>query len=124
MPAITIDLEELKKERNKHLEAIKHLDYMIERFFGQEKSQNCENTANIDNTNQTADKSRMQKALEVCVEYLKQGNTVRTMRQFLEIIEKNGIILSRGGLSLAFKKPNSNIYFDTSANMWKLKNQG
>ena len=123
MPAITIDLEELKKERNKHLEAIKHLDYMIERFFGKEKSPNCE-SVNTNNANIVSYTSRMQRALDVCEQYLKQGNTVHTMRQFLDVIEQNGIVLSRGGLSLAFKKPNSNIYFDTSANMWKLKNQG
>ena len=124
MPAITLDLEELKKERDKHLEAIKHIDYMIERFFGKEASQDCESVMDVNHANLVADKSRMQKALDVCEQYLIQGNTVRTMRQFLGVIEKHGIVLSRGGLSLAFKKPNSNIYFDANANMWKLKNQG
>ena len=125
MPTITLNLDELIKEKNEHLEAIKHIDYIIEHFFSKDMKQNRKETSITNGiSNISADASRMQKALDICEQYLTQGNTVHTMRQFLEVIQKNGIVLSRGGLSLAFKKPNSNIYFDTDANMWKLKNQG
>ena len=42
--------------------------------------------------------------------FLNEGNIVYTMKEFLKLIEQKGIKLSRGGLSLAFKKPESNIY--------------
>lgn len=122
MTNITLSLEELLKEKNEHLEAIKHIDYIIEHFFNNGKNKNYENIASTHDSNIVVGATRMQQALDVCEQYLKQGNTVHTMRQFLDVIEKKGIVLSRGGLSLAFKKPNSNIYFDTNANIWKLKN--
>ena len=124
MQTITLTLDELVKEKNKHLEAIKHIDYMIERFFGEEKSQSCENAVSTSHSNTVAETSRMQQALDVCEQYLEPGNTVRTMKHFLDLIARKGIVLSRGGLSQAFKKTNSNIYFDANAKMWKLINQG
>ena len=124
MPSITLNLEELQKKRAEHVEAINHIDYIIKHFFNQDLQVDYAVQGSSVNSCMPLETSRMQRALNICEQYLKEGHTVYTIKEFLKLIEQKGITLSRGGLSLAFKKSESNIYFDNDTKMWKLKNQG
>lgn len=124
MPKITLDLDELKRQRQQHQVAIERIDWMIENFFN---AQDIKITPEkTDETEEpvfdTDGTSRMRRALKICQDYLKSGKKVRTMNEFLQIILKNQIKLSRAGLGLAFKMDESDIVFDKDAREWKLKN--
>lgn len=119
MPKITLDLETLKKEKMEHEEAIRRIDCILNYYFANSKTEDsvCETRKN-----NAPEQTRMQRALEICTNYLKEGNTVNTTNEFLKIIEQHGVKLSRAGLGLAFKKFDSSIYFDAENRTWKLKN--
>ena len=122
MAKIVLDLEQLKAERAQHEEAIKRIDTVINYYF----KDNVVSSNSTDEQKVASNKgmSRMQQAIEICEEYLRQGNIVSTTMEFLKLIENKGVKLSRAGLGLAFKSDNSNIYFDQTSRTWKLKSRG
>lgn len=121
MTKIVLDLEQLTAERARHEEAIKRIDTVINYYF---KDIASTKALNEKDSTSNASVSRMQQAINICEDYLRQGNRVDTIMEFMKLLSARGIKLSRAGVGLAFKKPESNIYFDQENRTWKLKNQG
>jgi len=125
MTTITLSLEKLQQDRTAHEEAIKRIDAIIQYYFTDNKADNKspddKKTLNTNSELAKYGKTRMEQAVAICEEYLRNGNTVRTTKEWLKLIESKGVLLSRGGLGLAIKKYNSKIYFDTTTRSWKLK---
>ncbi len=118
---ITLNLDQLLQEKAEHLDAIKRIDGIIEYYFSD--NQLCKRTNQI-TTIGASNKSRMRRALEICENYLKDGNVVNTTAEFMNLIGKHGITLSKAGMSLALKMEGSNIVFDKDNRTWKLNNRG
>lgn len=118
---ITLNLDQLLQEKAEHLDAIKRIDGIIEYYFSE--NQLCKRTNQI-TTIGASNKSRMRRALEICENYLKDGNVVNTTAEFMNLIGKHGITLSKAGMSLALKMEGSNIVFDKDNRTWKLNNRG
>lgn len=121
MTKIVLDLEQLNAERAQHEEAIKRIDSIISYYF---KDSTSVKPLNLENNVTDNSISRMQQAIKICEEYLREGNKIHTIKEFMKLLDARGIRLSRAGVGLAFKKPESNIYFDQIDRTWKLKNQG
>lgn len=118
---VTLELEELKRQRQKHQIAIERLDWMINNLFNVQDTEISSQTRQTEEIEPVNGMGRMKMALKICEDYLKSGKKVRTMREFLNLLEKKQIKLSRGGLGLAFKSSDSHIEFDKDAQEWKLK---
>ena len=115
---IILDLEQLKKEREMHQQAIERIDCILSYYF---KNKTTEEDKNIQNVEPAPEGGRMKRAVQLCAEYLYAGNVVSSTKQFLKMLEEKGVKLSRAGLGLAFK--DSNIYFDSDSRTWKVKDE-
>ena len=121
MTKIVLDLEQLNTERTLHEEAIKRIDAIISYYF---KNSVSVKHLSIENNAKDNSMSRMQQAIKICEEYLREGNKIYSIKEFMRLLDERGIRLSRAGVGLAFKKPESNICFDQIDRTWKLKSQG
>ncbi len=122
MQKVTVDLDKLKEERAKHELAIKQIDTIIAYYFPDSTNPDSAKDSTPDSFElNSSEKTRTERAMEICEEYLKEGHIVTSTKQFIELARSKGVHLSRAGFSFAFKKPDSKIYFDKKEKFWKLK---
>ena len=122
MTKVVIDLEDLKAQRLKLEEEIKRIDWMIATYFPEEKKAVKDTQLQLFTPENSFKSSRMGRALDICETYLKEGNKVYSINQFLTLIKTKGVELSRPGMAMALRRPESNIEFDNTSRMWILKN--
>ena len=123
MAKISIDIDELKKQRDKLQKEIAHIDWLLENYGPKHSGEQLPLLSDEEYILHRP-VSKMRQALKICKKYLKDGHIVYTMTEFLALLKTKGIMLTRGGLILAFRLKDDDgekIVYDSDIKQWVIK---